>query len=99
MPGILRGAKRERVIAEWLLRRAWMRLAVAEAQRDAALVVPRHHPHWPVYRASALLDPDLIAVVQLAVCSQPGADQDDVAPGDLGKRLRQLLQPGIVGEP
>ena len=69
--------------------------AMAQMQQDRVALLPRQDPYGPFHAAVADAQPHHILILQSPFARQGGADMNGVAPGDLGHRLGQFLQPGI----
>ena len=101
-PRRIRGAQQEGVE---LLRRAnriadaaGAAAAVAEEHRDRLRRMPGDHEHRHAHGVAAIFQLDDVAFTQAALLGEPRADPRRRVPGDLGIRLRQFLQPAVVGE-
>jgi len=73
--------------------------AVAERDRHGVRRQAWDDPGRSALHASVDRHVDEIAVAQALLRGQSRAERDHIIPGDLGERLRQLLQPGNIGKP
>src|SRR5215471_4837642 len=72
--------------------------SIAERQGDGPINMSRQYQHRCRNMAAAILELHQVARLQFQVTRRGWADQGGVVPSELGHRIRQLLQPGIVGE-
>src|SRR4029453_11981159 len=111
VPHEIGGTNRVRVEAGAGAGLAGARAPVAEMHRHAVVGMPDDREHRTANRASLVAELDDVAddlavlaagprrlVLGLELLSGGGTDDDRVVPGQLGDRLRQFLQPAVVGE-
>ena len=96
--GRCRRAQRVDVEAGAVADASGARAAVAEMKRQRVGRVPGRNPHRDAQRVVALPQLDDVAADERQARGGRRPDQRGVVPGELGERLRQLLQPGVVGE-
>ena len=93
------GARAKRIGVEADARADAARLLppVAEAQHERAVGEARHAQDRQLEAAAGQLQLDQVLVLQAQRGRGRGAHEQGVVPGDLGDRVRQLLEPGVVG--
>ncbi len=94
-----RHSQRVHVEADAVADAARPRAPVAQVQRQRVGGVAWRQPHRHLQRPAALPQFHDVAAQQRQPRGGGRRDERRVVPGQLGQRLRKLLQPGVVGEP
>ena len=101
-PGRVRGAQQERVellrSADGVADASGVAAAVAEEHRHRLRRMSGDDEHRHAHGVAAIAQLDQVAFPQAALLGEPRADPRRRVPGDLGIRLRQLLEPAVVRE-